>query len=194
MASSCGCTRPSQDLRARRRSETMLENRVDPARRSLLRGRLRPAPAPLRPPYARNDRVLEGCTRCGACAAACPEGIIVAGDGGYPEVSFQAGECTFCGDCAGACPVSVFDLSQESPWSQAAHIADTCFARMGIVCQSCRDACLTGAIIFTATRGRPSQPHVNTDACTGCGACVSPCPAGAVTVIPGEALETSDAA
>lgn len=194
MASSCGCTKPSQDLPARRRSETMLNNRVDPARRSLLRGRLRSAPAPLRPPHASNDRVLEACTRCGACAAACPEGIIFAGNGGYPEVSFQTGECTFCGDCVGARPAPVFDLSQESPWFQVARIADTCFARMGIVCQSCRDACLTGAIIFTATRGRPSRPHVNADACTECGACVSHYPAGAVTVIPGDALETSDAA
>jgi ferredoxin-type protein NapF len=138
--------------------------------------------------------VLEACTRCGACAAACPEGIIAVGDGGYPEISFQSGECTFCGACADACKAGVFDLALAAPWFQTAQIADTCLARREIVCQSCRDACPTGAITFTVTRGRPSQPHVNNATCTGCGACVSPCPAGAVTVMPAEILEPSNVA
>jgi ferredoxin-type protein NapF len=138
--------------------------------------------------------VLEACVRCGACAAACPEGIIVTGDGGYPEISFQSGECTFCGACAEACDAAVFDLTQGAPWFQAAQIADTCLARREIVCQSCRDACPEGAITFTVTRGRPSQPHVNNAACTGCGACVSPCPAGAVTVISAQSWEASNVA
>jgi ferredoxin-type protein NapF len=172
----------------------MAGNGIDPGRRSLLKGRLQPAPAPIRPPYATNTRVLEACVRCGDCAAACPESIIVAGDGGYPEISFHSGECTFCVACAEACRVPVFDMTLATPWSQAAHIADTCLARRGVVCQSCRDACPEGVITFTVTRGRPSQPYVNTAACTGCGACVSPCPAGAVTVIPTENRETSNVA
>ncbi|UEM20793.1 ferredoxin-type protein NapF [Skermanella mucosa] len=171
----------------------MRDTRIDPGRRSLLRGRLRRGPVPVRPPYASDARVLDACVRCGACADACPEGIVAAGDGGYPEVDFRNGECTFCGDCAEACPAPVFDLTQGAPWFQAAAIADTCFARMGIVCQSCRDACPTGAINFTIGFGGPSRPAVDTDACTGCGACVSPCPAGAVTVVSaGNHKEASD--
>ena len=161
----------------------MSEDRVDLGRRSLLRGRLQREVMPLRPPYASNDRVLSACVRCGACAAACPEDIIAAGDGGYPEVDFQNGECTFCGECANACPAPVFDLAQDVPWSQAAVIGDACFARKGIVCQSCRDACPAGAIFFTFGWGGPSRPQVDAAACTGCGACVSPCPAGAVTIV-----------
>jgi ferredoxin-type protein NapF len=40
-------------------------------------------------------------------------------------------------------------------------------------------------------RGSPSQPHVENEACTGCGACVSPCPAGAMTVKPTGSREMS---
>jgi len=135
---------------------------------------------------------MDACTRCGACAAACPEGIIVTGDGSYPEVNFQSGECTFCGTCIEACDTAVFDLTLAAPWFQMAQIADTCLARQEIVCQTCRDACPVGAITFTVTRGRPSQPYVNTAVCTGCGACVSPCPTGAVTVISAQSREASN--
>ena len=160
----------------------MPKDQIDLGRRGLLRGRLRPEPAPLRPPYALNDHVLEACVRCGACAAACPESIIVAGDGGYPELDFQGGECTFCGACAEVCHVPVFDLALAVPWTQAAHIADTCLAMQAVVCQSCRDACPERAIGFRFVQGRPPQPFVETVSCTGCGACVSPCPTDAITV------------
>ena len=74
------------------------------SRASLLRGRLRGGPPPLRPPWALAEPAfLEACTRCDACRAACPEGILVRGSGGFPLVDFQRGECTFCGRCAAAC-------------------------------------------------------------------------------------------
>jgi len=55
----------------------------------------------------RAREIVDRCTRCGACAAACPETIITAGDGGFPAVDFHRGECTFCGACADACPVKI---------------------------------------------------------------------------------------
>ena len=76
--------------------------RINTARRNLLRGRMRAEPAPLRPPYSTNTSIIDACTCCGACVAACHEGIVVRGDGGFPEVDFSRGECTFCADCAQA--------------------------------------------------------------------------------------------
>jgi ferredoxin-type protein NapF len=154
----------------------------DPARRALLRGRPASGPAPVRPPWVRALRFTDGCTRCGACLEACPEHIIVAGDGGFPEVDFRRGACTFCGRCAAACPEPLFDREAVRPWDVAATIGEACLARRGIVCESCRDACEPRAIRFRHVPGRVAVPEVAAEACTGCGACVAICPAAAITV------------
>ena len=51
-----------------------------------------------------------------------------------------------------------------------------------VVCRSCGDACGEAAIRFSPRLGGASRPEVLTERCTGCGACVSACPAGAVTM------------
>ncbi len=156
--------------------------RINTARRNLLRGRTRAEPAPLRPPYATNTSVMDACTRCGACVAACPDGIVVRGDGGFPEVDFSRGECTFCADCAQACPAPVFDLTALRPWDLLAVIGEGCLTGQGVVCQSCREACPERAIAFQIASGRVPRPFVETASCTGCGACVSRCPTDAIVV------------
>lgn len=153
---------------------------VDNGRRALLRGR-RQTPAVLRPPWSVTD-LTDRCTRCRACAAACPEQIIVMGDGGFPEIRFAAGDCTFCGECAHACPAGLFrDPELTPPWDARAQITDTCLARRGVYCQSCRDACEINAIRVVYAAGCTPLPQI-TDACTGCGACVAGCPVAAVQV------------
>jgi ferredoxin-type protein NapF len=157
---------------------------VDPGRRSFLRGRRRPAPPAIRPPWSQSeDHFTALCTRCGACSAACPEGIIQAGDGGFPEINFILGECSFCGACADACPAPLFDRSDTArPWELTAIIGETCFATRGIVCRSCQDVCPHAAIRFTLAPGGIAHAHVDAGSCTGCGACVSACPAGAIAI------------
>ena len=97
---------------------------VDQTRRALLRGRPgAKARTPLRPPWS----VLafeDACTRCRACIEACPESILVVGDGGFPEVDFRqgSGECTFCAACADLCPEPAFGPTDEAPWHQVARI------------------------------------------------------------------------
>lgn len=155
---------------------------IDPARRGLLRGHVRPGPAPLRPPWALRNGFTDACTRCGACIEACPEGLIVQGDGGYPEIDFKLGECTFCGACADACPEGAFDRAGE-PWDLVASVVGrACLSERGIVCRSCRDACPASAIAFTLRPGGSASPGIDRDACTGCGACLSACPADAVSM------------
>lgn len=163
----------------------MADETVDLGRRGFLRGRRRPEPAPLRPPWSRTDRFTDLCTRCGACTDSCPEGIVRRGDGGFPEIDFQRGECSFCASCADACPEPVFDRSTAHPWTLAVQVGPSCFATHRIVCRSCRDACPESAIRFALAPGGVAVPTVDDGACTGCGACQAACPADAITLRPG---------
>ncbi|MBY0431309.1 MAG: 4Fe-4S binding protein, partial [Rhodospirillales bacterium] len=49
-----------------------MEAPFDPVRRRFLTGRPAAAPPPPRPPWLIQDRLTDLCTRCGACATACP--------------------------------------------------------------------------------------------------------------------------
>lgn len=60
-------------------------------------------------------------------------------------------------------------------------IGQSCFARHGIACMSCRDACPTGAVRFELALGG-ACPRIMTDACTGCGDCIQSCPADAIQI------------
>ncbi|BDA61308.1 ferredoxin-type protein NapF [Shewanella xiamenensis] len=122
------------------------------------------------------------CTRCSACITACETKIIFKGDGGFPEVSFKDNECTFCTQCATVCPEQkLFDLTQ-TPWQHIAEIQDNCLTFQGIWCQSCKDACEPRAISFTLSVGKAPMPKIDTSLCTGCGACVAPCPNQAISI------------
>ncbi|MET4701395.1 ferredoxin-type protein NapF [Constrictibacter sp. MBR-5] len=152
------------------------------SRRGFLSGRTRAEPViaePFRvhPPWTGREG-FRACTDCGACVEACPTEIVSLTGGVHLE--FAAGECTFCGACAAVCPEPVFDRAQPHPFQHVAAIGEACLARAGVVCQSCGDACPERAIRFTPRRGGPFLPTVVGDSCTGCGACVSPCPVAAI--------------
>jgi ferredoxin-type protein NapF len=74
---------------------------------------------------------------------------------------------------------------QADPPRRVAAIAPACLALHGTACMSCRDACSTGAIRFALALGG-AQPLVQTPLCTGCGACIAPCPAGAIALVEAE--------
>lgn len=142
----------------------------------------------VRPPWTSEARIRKSCTSCGDCIRACPEGILIAGRAGTPLVSFDAGLCTFCGECASACEESVFGELTGQPWTLKADIDQSCLLNSGVSCQSCTDACDDQALTFDMRGGLVGQIRVTTDNCTGCGACVSVCPADAIAVRPlGEA-------
>ncbi|MGL5947856.1 MAG: ferredoxin-type protein NapF [Aeromonas sp.] len=165
-----------------------------PSRRQLLRAKVRAADLraePLALPWAKPwAEFTAGCTRCGACQAACPEAIITPGDGGFPVVDFSRGACTFCGQCAAICPEGLFLPRSAAPWALRAAIGTSCLARQQVYCQRCQDSCAAGAIRFTPRLRQVPSPEVETHACTGCGACVQDCPVNAITMqIPVTAVE-----
>ena len=157
------------------------------ARRDLFRGRIaaRPAPAPLRPPTAVDEaRFAALCDGCAACAPACAEGVIRLDRARRPVLQFLHGECSFCGACADACPTGALARTGARPWTARAAIAPGCLTLSGVACRSCGDACPESALRFVPRPGGRFLPVVLDDACTGCGACVSVCPADAVAVRP----------
>lgn len=149
-------------------------------RRQLLRADPLGRRAAPRPPWA-VPAFHDLCTRCGDCLPACPERILVVGDGGFPQVDFRRGECTFCADCVAACrPAALHRSTPDTPpWTLVASIAPECLEARGVQCRACIDPCPAAAVTL-----RPGQrlPTVDRDACTGCGACVAPCPVDAVRV------------
>ena len=168
-------------------------------RRSFLRGKISAKSlAVIRPPWAVEEReFLANCNRCNSCISACPEKIIISGDGGYPEVDFKRGECTFCAQCARSCEAQVLqyldstdDASRaDNAWCLHVSIDAKCLSMNAVVCRACGDSCDSQAIRFKLKTGGRSEPQVFLDDCNGCGACVSVCPVDAVLVSRSESTE-----
>ncbi|APX94466.1 ferredoxin-type protein NapF [Halomonas sp. 1513] len=133
-----------------------------------------------RPPWTAAD-LTQRCTGCDACIDACPEGVLVRGGGGFPEIRFDTDGCSLCGDCAAVCEADVFD-TQRQAFAWHARLEANCLALAQIHCQACQDACEWRAIRFPPALGRPPQPHIDSQACRGCGACLAVCPTDAITL------------
>lgn len=156
---------------------------MDVSRRGFFRGRPR-AKAEIRPPWALPaGQFGDRCTRCNDCLGACPEHILVVSDGGFPAVHFTRGGCTFCGACVDACkPQALRRAQDQAPWSLTAVIGPACLPRHGVECRSCGDFCDARAIRFAPRIGGSPLPEIDRERCTGCGACVAPCPVTAITM------------
>lgn len=152
------------------------------SRAQFLRGNFTGKRQHIRPPWTGSEPEFTGnCTRCNACVDACPENIIQTDDKGFPRINFMKSECTFCGDCASACHDNVI---QQGPvaWSLFASITEKCLPLQGVVCGVCAEECETTAIKMKLVAGGISLPQLETDACTGCGACYRVCPTQAITL------------
>ncbi len=151
-------------------------------RRALLKAKFNSSQQAIRMPWVRNElEFTDKCSRCYDCMTACPEKILIKGDGGFPEISFNKGECTFCTDCVESCPEDLFYSFDEKPWSLKAKITEDCFANKKVVCVVCKEQCETEAISFTPKVGSVAQPVLAIELCTGCGACAKPCPTNAIS-------------
>lgn len=161
------------------------------SRRAFFRIRERSPKPPSRPPWALAEAgFVAACSaECeSACIEACPERILVCAADGRPEIRFELGACTFCANCAEACPTGALVKHdacgrQLSPWSLKAVVANRCLAISGITCRACGEACAEDAIVFRLGLNGTALPAVSDDTCTGCGACVKPCPVDAIALV-----------
>jgi ferredoxin-type protein NapF len=154
------------------------------SRASFMRGDLRGLAVPIRPPWAIEESLFDdACSNCGKCIESCAESILVFGRGKLPVVDFQKGECSFCGDCVNSCEtVALSRNGKETPWNLVAEINDKCLVKQAVMCRTCGDVCDARAIHFQLAIGGFSTPELNLSECTGCGACVAPCPTQAISM------------
>lgn len=139
----------------------------------------------VRPPGALPESAfLAACTRCGACADACPPHAIrlLGADTGLavgtPALELALTACTMCADmpCAAACPTDALDVPPAG-WRGvrlASLSLDTtrCLPFQDVQCGICARICPVGEqALALDEQGRP----VLGDGCTGCGACVQAC-------------------
>lgn len=167
----------------------------DPVRRGLLRGefltregrqrverrngRLGPWPPGL-------QAAAESCRQCsGPCEPACPLEVVrfhPLGHGlaGEPYLDFTLAGCTFCGECLEACPQrqAVAPGSTGRVRGEARLNRDRCLAWNGVLCMSCLGRCEPRALAMDRRR----RLVIDAERCTGCGACVAPCPVSALAV------------
>lgn len=137
----------------------------------------------IRPPWAIDEvDFINACNRCGDCIRQCETQILISGAGGFPEVSFAAGECTFCQKCVEVCNQPVFRPLSEAAWTHKVSILDHCLTKHRVACRSCGDSCEMRAIRFVPTLGGIAQIVLNLDSCNGCGACIQSCPVVAINV------------
>lgn len=156
------------------------------SRRQFLRGdisNLRPA---LPPPWFQTEQsFLAHCNQCGDCLTACENGILERGADGYPQVNFHNGECQFCAACVRACPTGALEQKPGvAPWSLHASInTASCLASRGVLCMVCGEHCAARAIRFPPSAYAIGAPILDQAVCTGCGACVAPCPVSAIRMV-----------
>ena len=153
------------------------------SRRAFLNLPRRNKELPVRPPWSDEASIAAHCTGCRECARACPESIIVPSANQSPVLDFDAGACTFCGACAEACPTDAIDSKRDFSWPWKAEVQDACLSRQGVMCRTCEDVCEPRAIRFKLALGGKSEPLIDADQCSGCGACAHSCPAQAIRLI-----------
>lgn len=148
------------------------------SRRMFLRGG-RPEKASAIPPPFSHSQFSILCDGCNACVDACPLGLLATGADTRPYADFASSFCDFCGKCQRVCTRGAL-VETSPPWSIKAVITDQCLSAQAVSCRVCGDFCQSHALRFQPALGGKSFPVVNPSLCSGCGACVGPCPTTAI--------------
>jgi ferredoxin-type protein NapG len=139
-----------------------------------------------RPPGALPEMgFLAACTRCGACADACPPHAIVKvpTDGGLaagtPYIDPAVQPCIACSTmpCAAACPTAALNAPPNGWLGHRVGVVqfhpERCITYQGTACRVCAQACPVGEAALTMDEA--GHPVLRAEGCVGCGVCVGTC-------------------
>jgi len=145
----------------------------------------------LRMPGAQDESLfLAECNRCAECTRTCPVRCIkpMGLEDGFqrlwtPRFYPRTAGCVFdeCNHaCARVCPAGA--IRYEKPQDVKIGIADvnrrTCLGYRGRLCLVCMERCR-----FDAIRADGLRPIINSEKCTGCGACEQTCPTDPASIV-----------
>lgn len=126
---------------------------------------------------------LRLCNQCGNCVSACTQQVLVMTDTG-PVMDLTLDYCTLCTDCITACPSNALNRLAQLDTGWRPKISNSCNARTMGNCEECAEDCPIGAITI-----EPDALPMISNACHGCGACVSSCYISALVMIPAEVYQ-----
>ncbi len=148
---------------------------------------------PLTPPGSMSAaNMARRCTACQLCVSACPNEVLRPSSDlltlMQPVMSYERGYCRpECNRCSQLCPTGAIqpiglDEKSATQVGHAVWIKKNCVVLTdGVSCGNCARHCPSGAIEMVMLDENdpdsPMVPAVNTEKCTGCGACENLCPA-----------------
>lgn len=134
--------------------------------------------APLPPGALPASQFYQQCDRCQQCVNACPMGVLIVNEDGYPQLAIEYASCDGCQKCITHCPSGALLPQVRFDTGLRPLIGSACICKQRH-CHSCVDACSSQAL-FLSQNGLPEADNTR---CHGCGECVIQCEVQAISLI-----------
>lgn len=131
-----------------------------------------------RPPGAQEEILFRHfCTKCSQCISACPMGVLVKDEEGYPRLEIEYASCDGCGQCIQQCSPKALIVQARFDTQLRPVITGKCL-NVSSDCNICISYCPQQAMVQT----KKSPPHILENSCNGCGECFIACSDKAITL------------